>query len=85
MFVEEPAAQVIQRSDDILGGTAVFRGTRVPVRTLLDYLGNGQRLDEFLSDFPTVSREQAMRRVGVGAQGSDRRRGSSWMSACPEG
>ena len=60
MFVEEPVAQVIQRSDDILGGTAVFRGTRVPVRTLLDCLGNGQRLDEFLSDFPTVSREQAV-------------------------
>jgi uncharacterized protein (DUF433 family) len=60
VFVEEPAAQVIQRSDDILGGTAVFRGTRVPVRTLLDYLGSGQRLDEFLSDFPTVSREQAL-------------------------
>ncbi len=60
MFVEEPAAQVIQRSSEVLGGTAVFRGTRVPVRTLLEYFEKGQRLDDFLSDFPTVSSEQAL-------------------------
>ena len=55
-------ADLIDRSEDILGGTPVFCGTRVPVRTLLDYLEAGQRLDEFLEDFPTVGREQA---VGV--------------------
>ncbi len=51
--------QLIQRSDDILGGIPVFAGTRVPVQTLLDYLEAGERLDAFLDDFPTVSRAQA--------------------------
>lgn len=49
-------------SDEILGGTPVFAGTRVPIQTLLDYLEAGYTLDEFLEDFPTVSREQV---VGV--------------------
>ncbi len=52
--------QLIQQSDDILGGIPVFAGTRVPVRTLIDYLEAGERLDDFLDDFPTVSREQAV-------------------------
>ncbi len=51
---------VIQRSPDVLGGTPVFRGTRVPVQTLIDYLEAGDRLEDFLGDFPTVSREQAV-------------------------
>ena len=51
--------QLIERSAEILGGTPVFAGTRVPVRTLIDYLEAGQPLDEFLDDFPTVSREHA--------------------------
>ena len=51
--------QLIQRSEAILGGTPVFAGTRVPVQTLIDYLKHGHSLDEFLSDFPTVRREQA--------------------------
>ena len=51
--------QLIQRSEDILGGTPVFAGTRVPVRALIDYLKHGHSIDEFLSDFPTVHREQA--------------------------
>lgn len=54
------ADDVIARSHDVLGGTPVFRGTRVPVRTLLDYLEADQRLDEFLEDSPTVPREQAV-------------------------
>ena len=49
---------VIERTDDILGGRPVFAGTRVPVETLLDYLAAGERLDDFLIDFPTVTREQ---------------------------
>jgi uncharacterized protein (DUF433 family) len=53
---------LIQRSDEILGGTPVFAGTRVPVKTLFDYLEEGDTLDEFLDDFPAVSREHA---VGV--------------------
>ena len=51
---------VIERTPEILGGTPVFTGTRVPVRTLLDYLEAGDRLGDFLEDFPTVSREQAV-------------------------
>ncbi len=51
---------LINRSDDILGGTPVFAGTRVPVQTLLDYLEEGDNLDEFLDDFPSVSRERAV-------------------------
>ncbi len=45
---------------EILGGTPVFVGTRVPFQTLLDYLEAGDPLDEFLEDFPTVSRVQAI-------------------------
>jgi len=51
---------VIVRSPEILGGTLVFRGTRVPFQALLDYLEGGQTLDEFLDDFPTVTREVAV-------------------------
>ena len=49
---------VIQCSKGILGGTPVFKGTRVPIKTLIDYLEAGDRLDDFLRDFPTVTREQ---------------------------
>ena len=52
---------VIYRSRDTLGGTAVFTGTRVPIKNLFDYLAGGHNLDEFLDDFPSVSREQAVR------------------------
>jgi len=51
---------VITRDPDVLGGTPVFRGTRVPFQALLDYLEGGQTLDEFLDDFPTVTREAAI-------------------------
>ena len=51
---------VIVKDPEVLGGTPVFRGTRVPFQTLLDYLEGGETLDEFLDDFPTVSRESAI-------------------------
>lgn len=51
---------VIHSDPDILGGTPVFVGTRVPVRTLLDYLAAGDTLEEFLDHFPTVSSAQAI-------------------------
>ncbi len=51
---------VITRDPSVLGGTPVFRGTRVPFQNLLDCLEAGQTLDEFLDDFPTVSREAAV-------------------------
>jgi len=50
----------ITSSKEILGGTPVFAGTRVPVRVLIDYLEQGEPLDTFLDDFPTVSREHAI-------------------------
>lgn len=53
-------ASVIHKSKDVLGGTPVFEGTRVPVRTLIDYIEGGDNLDRFLEDFPTVSREQVI-------------------------
>ena len=59
------SSDVIERSPGVLGGTPVFRGTRVPVRTFLEYLEAGQTLDEFLQDFPTVSREQAVAALGL--------------------
>ena len=52
---------VIQCSKEILGGTPVFRGTRVPIKTFVDYLEAGDRLDDFLEDFPTVTREQTLK------------------------
>ena len=54
------ANRVVQRSSKILGGTPVFAGTRVPIQTLLDFLAAGDRLDDFLDEFPTVTREQAV-------------------------
>jgi uncharacterized protein (DUF433 family) len=50
----------VHSDPEILGGTTVFVGTRVPVETLLDYLEGGDTLEEFLDDFPTVKREQAV-------------------------
>ena len=50
----------IIRDPEILGGTPVFRGTRVPFQALLDYIEGGETLDEFLDDFPTVTREAAI-------------------------
>ena len=52
--------QVYHSDPDILGGTPVFRGTRVPVQNLLDYLAAGHPLSDFLEGFPGVSREQAV-------------------------
>lgn len=68
MAAEEPRciltvmkqATVIQVDPDILSGTPVFAGTRVPVQTLLEYLERGQSVAEFLADFPTVTQEQAV-------------------------
>ena len=52
--------KLIDRNPDILGGTPVFSGTRVPVRILMEHLEAGDRLEDFLDDYPTVSREQAI-------------------------
>ena len=51
---------IINRDPDILGGTPVFMGTRVPVKALFDYLEAGDNLSEFLDDFPSVRKDQAL-------------------------
>ncbi len=51
---------VVFASSDILGGTPVFIGTRVPVQTLMDYIESGDSIDRFLEDFPTVTKEQVI-------------------------
>jgi uncharacterized protein (DUF433 family) len=57
MKTRKPA---VHSDPEIMGGTPVFIGTRVPFQTLLDYLEGGDTLDDFLGDFPTVTREQAI-------------------------
>jgi len=52
--------KLIDRNPEIIGGTPVFSGTRVPIRILIEHLAAGDRLDEFLEDYPTVTREQAV-------------------------
>ena len=51
---------IISISPEIMGGTPVFTGTRVPIQTLLDYLKAGESIDDFLDGFPTVTREQVI-------------------------
>jgi len=54
------AQPIVTSSPDILSGTPVFAGTRVPVQALLDYLEAGETIDHFLAGFPTVKREQVV-------------------------
>jgi uncharacterized protein (DUF433 family) len=53
-------SSVISTSPDVMGGTPVFAGTRVPVQTLLDYLKAGESIDDFLDGFPTVTKAQVI-------------------------
>ena len=55
-----PHQSVVVSDPEILGGTPCFRGTRVPVDSLIDYLEAGDSVDEFLDNFPSVSREAAI-------------------------
>jgi len=66
---------LITRSPDVMGGTPVFAGTRVPVQTLVDYLEGGETLDDFLEGFPTVSREQV---VAFLEEAKDRMLAAAW-------
>ncbi len=56
--LEDMKADVIDVNPEILGGTPVFKGTRVPIETLFDHLESGITIDAFLDDYPTVSKEQ---------------------------
>ena len=62
---------IIESTREILGGTPVFKGTRVPVRTLMDYLEAGDSIKDFLIDFPTVSREQIKQALEIAKQAMD--------------
>jgi uncharacterized protein (DUF433 family) len=55
-----PLEQVVSITPDVMSGTPVFAGTRVPVQTLLDYLEAGESIEDFLCGFPTVKREQVV-------------------------
>jgi uncharacterized protein (DUF433 family) len=51
---------IITRNTEVLGGTPVFRGTRVPVQTLFEYLEGGETIEDFLEGFPTITRDAAL-------------------------
>jgi uncharacterized protein (DUF433 family) len=74
-----PPAGVVHSDPDILGGMPVSVGTRVPVKSLFDYLEGGHTLDGFLIQFPSVKREQAM--VGV-ETGHPRQQDARTKSCC---
>jgi uncharacterized protein (DUF433 family) len=62
------AHDIVHSDPEILGGTAVFVGTRVPVKNLFDYLEAGDSLDEFLHGFPSVTREQAIAAIELACE-----------------
>ena len=68
-----PAPPAVACDPEIMGGTPVFAGTRVPADTLFHYLRAGDRLDDFLDDFPTVTRDQAVRLLEWAAGAAVRR------------
>jgi uncharacterized protein (DUF433 family) len=63
MMKDQP---IVSRNNDVMGGTAVFHGTRVPVQTLLDYVEAGESIDDFLEGFPSVTGECVIAFVGEG-------------------
>ncbi len=60
MSNEQAKTHIITASPDVLSGTPVFAGTRVPVQTLIDYLEGGESIDDFLAGYPTVKRDQVI-------------------------
>jgi uncharacterized protein (DUF433 family) len=59
-YISSMEQPIVSRNPEVMGGTAVFAGTRVPLQTLLDYLEAGESIDDFLEGFPSVSREQVI-------------------------
>ncbi len=68
-MIKRKRTSIIRSSKDILGGEPVFSGTRVPVRTLIDYLEAGDRLDDFLDDYPTVTKQRAIEVLELAKEG----------------
>ena len=60
VILDAMKSTVVTSSPDVMGGTPVFAGTRVPIENLLDYLEGGESIDDFLEGFPSVSREQVI-------------------------
>ena len=60
MVSRDRLAEALQCSPEVMSGTPVFKGTRVPIQTLIDHLEAGDSLDVFLADFPSITREQAV-------------------------
>ena len=71
------SAAIVHSDPEILGGTPVFVGTRVPVKSLFDYLEAGDSLDEFLESFPSVTREQAVDALQIAREMTEARATSS--------
>jgi uncharacterized protein (DUF433 family) len=67
--VSPPTANLITSNPDRLGGTPVFAGTRVPVQTLFEYVEAGHPLDQFLDDYPSVTREHAIGVLEIAKRG----------------
>jgi len=80
---------VIQVDSAILGGTPVFQGTRVPIQNLFDYIEGDETIDEFLTDFPTVTKEQVIQLLeqlkDQALKGTKAAWRSCWMSVHPKG
>ncbi len=68
-MIKKSRSSVIQSNKEVLGGEPVFRGTRVPVRTLIDYLESGDRISDFLHDYPTVSKFQTIELLEYAKEG----------------
>ena len=76
-----PNTSMIVHSDpEILGGTPVFVGTRVPVKNLYDYLEGGDSIDDFLEDFPSVTREQAIAALELAREMTEAPHSSWWLT-----
>ncbi len=72
-------AKIYHADPEILGGTPVFTGTRVPIDTLLVYLRKGKGIEDFRDDFPTVSREQAEALLELAEQDNKRAENRAWF------
>lgn len=68
MSIPSELREVVSVDPDVVSGTPVFKGTRVPVRALLDHLEAGDPLDVFLDGFPSVTREQAVRFIELAGE-----------------
>ena len=76
-MVDAPA--VVHSDPEILGGVPVFRGTRVPVQAMFDYLEGGETLDQFLDQFPSVSKQQAVAALDLA------RESVTWLAVSDKG